>query len=290
MEQCDLRSIELDMADTISSLYEKYGYGDSAHAFNSLYIWAKDMDIKAYISPELYAAKLVSKGENTWFSPVGCEEEKKSFIADRLREKNLVFRYMTKEDAKFLNENFPGAFEIKPAINDSEYVYDRDTIENLPGKGLSRKRRYVKQLKKEHTFEIRKISPETLPDIRYILGIWRRNKDYDPDCNDQGALEAMLSSYSDMNIDGVVIYMDNAPCSVAAGYYLSGDTVDACLQKSAINIYGLQYFVRQVFSSSFPEQVKFYNYEEDLGIEGLRQAKEFMHPFSMVDMYTGKQI
>ncbi len=289
MEQYETKKIDLDMCDTVSGLYQKYGYSDSAHAFNSLYIWAKDLKITAHVSEDLYSAKLYAQGPNTWFFPVGDAEHKKAFIADRLQEKDLTLRYMTEEDVRFLNEQFPDNFQITPADSDSEYIVDRNTIENLPGKTLNRKKRYVKKLVKEHIFEIKELAGETIPDVRYILGIWRRNKDYDPDCNDLGALDAMLEHFKELGIFGIVIYMDDVPCSVMAGYLLSDNTVDCCLQKSAINTHGLQYYVRQQFSYTLPAEISFYNFEEDLGFEGLRTAKEFMHPCGMIKMYTGKQ-
>ena len=289
MEQYETKKIDFDMRDTVSGLYRQYGFNDSAHAFNSLYIWAKDMKITTHVNEDLYAARLCDCGPNTWFFPVGSAEHKKEFIADRLQAKDLTLRYMTEEDVRFLSENFPDEFLVSPADSDSEYVCDRDTIENLPGKTLNRKKRYVKKLLKEHTFEIKKLTEETIPDVRYILGIWRRNKDYDPDCNDLGALDAMIDHLSELELSGIVIYMDDVPCSVMAGYLLSDDTIDCCLQKSAINTHGLQYYVRQQFSYTQPKEIQFYNFEEDLGLEGLRQAKEFMHPCGMIKMYTGKQ-
>ena len=290
MGQTDSRKIDLDMGKTISQIYDKYGYGDSAHAFESLYIWSRDMTLSIYLADDIYAARLDKSGPNTWFFPVGSTEQKKAFVSKKLASGDLVFRYMTKEDVAFLDDNFQGRFEIDSAPGDSEYVYDRDTIENLPGKGLSRKRRYVAKLTREHSFEVKKLGKDTMADVRYILGVWRKNKDNELECNDLGALEVMMLSFSQLSIEGIVVYMDGLPCSVAAGYLLTEDTVDACLQKSTVNLHGLQYHVRQLFSAYWPESVKFYNYEEDLGIEGLKTAKEFMHPCSMVDMYKGRSI
>ena len=289
MEQINTKKIDLDMSKDISEIYRKYGYGDSAHAFNSMYIWAGDMKISAYICPDLYSGKF-DDTVNTWFFPVGSPKEKKLFIEERLKCGNLSFKYMTKEDVSFVREYFPKDFLIEPSPDDSEYIYDRDTIENLPGKGLARKRRYVKQLLKEHVLKTSLFYDGNLPDVRYILDIWRRNKEEEIYINDKEATAIMLTKINELDIYGIVLYMDDVPCAVAAGYLLNDSTVDCCLQKSAVNEYGLQYYIRQQFSQVTPQSVKFYNYEEDLGLEGLRTAKEFMHPCAMVDMYTGKQI
>ncbi|MBO6240007.1 MAG: DUF2156 domain-containing protein [Butyrivibrio sp.] len=294
MLQIATESIDLTMSKAVSKLYKEYGKNDSAHAFNSLYIWAKNMKLSIYLSPDLYAVKLNDAGTNTWFFPVGKKAQKIDFIKNRLKDGEFSLRYMTREDTEFIRESFPECFQIKKAPNDCEYLYDRDTIENLPGKVFSKKRTYVRQLLREHIFETKPLNELTIPDVRYILGIWERNKEKNKEkevnSNDKAAMQTILSAYSQMDVEGIVIYMDGIPCSAVAGYFLNDDTFDCCLQKSAININGLQYYIRKEFSLQRPINVAYYNWEEDLGIEGLKLSKKIMHPCGMVDMYTGKQL
>ena len=289
MIEIHTQKITTEMEDEITAIYDTYGYGDSAHAFKTLYIWAKDMSLCIFTAPDLYVAKTAEGGDNTWFFPVGSTEQKIEFIRTAKEAGNLQFRFMTIEDVYFLQQHFPGKFVMDPAPNDSEYIYDRNTIENLPGGSFSRKRDYVRQLIRDHDVETKIFSKEVEDDVRQISKAWSRSKENHIDVLDKNAAEIILSQYKDLDITGVVIYLDDAPLAAVLGYKLSDDTVDCCLQKTDSYLHGLQYYMRQEFSRMQPPEVVFYNWEEDLGIEGLRTAKQYMHPCRMIDMYTGRQ-
>ena len=285
-----IRSIELDREEAITQLYDTYGYGDSAHAFKTMYIWAQDLAMSLYQTSGMYTAKMEEDGDNTWLFPVGNDAEKCAFIEEMLEKGDLRFRYMTKWDTFFLQQYFPGKFKADPAPDDSEYIYDRNTIENLPGGSFSRKRDYVRQLIRDHDMETKYLSADIIDDVRQISTAWARSKENHTDVLDKCANEIILTEYDALNISGIVLYMDDAPCAAVLGYRLSDNTVDCCTQKTDCYLHGLQYYMRQEFSRMQPEEVEFFNWEEDLGIEGLRTAKQYMHPHSMIDMYTGKQI
>ncbi|RKM60544.1 DUF2156 domain-containing protein [Butyrivibrio sp. CB08] len=290
MPNITTQTIEPSLESEISRIYDSYGKGDSAHAYKTLYIWAKDMSLSVYLVGNMYAAHIDDEGENTWFFPVGEDEEKRRFIEDVLKEGNLILRYVTKEDTFFLQQYFPGKFVTDPAPDDSEYIYDRNTIENLPGGGFSRKRDYVRQLCREHDMETKLFSKALLGDVRTIFDAWSKSKENYIDVMDKAATELILDEFDELDISGIVLYMDGAPSAAVLGYRLSDNTVDCCMQKTDNYLHGLQYYMRQEFSRMQPEEVTFFNWEEDLGIQGLRTAKQYMHPCSMIDMYTGRQL
>ncbi len=283
-------TIEPSMESEINRIYTSFGRGDSAHAYKTLYIWAKDLSLSICLTDNMYTAKIDVDGKNTWFFPVGSDEEKQRFIEDALTEGDLILRYATKEDTFFLQQFFPGKFVTNPAPDDSEYIYDRNTIENLPGGCFSRKRDYVRQLVREHDMETKLFSRTLLGDVRTIFDAWSKSKENYIDVMDKCATEVILKEHEDLDISGIVLYMDGAPSAAVLGYRLSDNTVDCCMQKTDNYLHGLQYYMRQEFSRIQPETVEFFNWEEDLGIQGLRTAKQYMHPCSMIDMYTGRQL
>ncbi len=282
-------TINLDQEEDITRIYHTYGYGDSAHSFRSIYIWAKDMSLSICFCDSLYAVKIGDDISSTWMFPVGSKEKKIEFINSLLAEGNLIFKYMTIEDVYFLQQHFPGKFVMDPAPDDSEYIYDRNTIENLPGGSFASKRNYVKQLLRDHDVETRLFSSELVSDVAQISRAWSSCKGKDTLIFDQFASKVILSEYDKLDINGAVIYLDDAPCAAILGYRLEDNTVDCCVQKTDSYLHGLQYYMRQEFSKMQPPEIEFFNWEEDLGIEGLRTAKQYMHPCSMIHMYTGRQ-
>ena len=48
----------------------------------------------------------------------------------------LLFCYMRREDAEFLEQEFPGRFQIRERESDHEYIYDRKEQQEMNGKGF----------------------------------------------------------------------------------------------------------------------------------------------------------
>ncbi len=281
---CD---IALSQRETVTELYRKYGNVDSAHSFDSIFIWKDDMDLRIHLDSSFYAVRDCTM-RNTWFFPVGKSEAKRRFIKQLQKEPELQFSYATKSDIEFLNYHFPDEFEIWEEPSGSEYIMSRDTLENLSGGAFSKTRGYIRKILMNHEMRTAAIRDIPLSDILYVICLWETYKREYGTIIDENATLNALTCMDELSVEGVVLFMDGAPCAVAAGFYLRDDTVDCCIQKTTSGMQGLTYYLRQEFARSFPPEVKFFNWEEDLGLEGLRQAKTLMHPCGMIDMFTGR--
>lgn len=282
------RNIELSDKDHISEVYHRYGRRDSAHSFESCFIWKDEMNLRVVTAPDFYAIREISKNGNSWFFPVGDDDVRREFIRGLLDEGQANFFYMTGKDALFLDENFPGRFTITEAPESSEYIIDRQTMEELPGKSFTKVRGYINRLCSGHEIDIvdvRGVEKKVIYDI--IIG-WDVNRHLYEEIPDKMATKNIINHMEDLGLSGIVLYMDGEPCSVCAGFNLDDDMADCVIQKNRISMQGLTYYLRQEYARSCPASIKYFNWEEDLGIEGLRQAKELMRPCSMITMYTGR--
>ncbi len=287
MSLIETTDIDLGMQTQVEEIYRKFSARDAAHSFKSLFIWKKDMELSIYTGTYIYAVKS-TQDERFWFFPVGNDDAKKAFVEKLIASgEKIVFEYVTESDVTFLNRYFPDRFEIIPAPDNSEYIMDRDIMENLPGKHFAKDRGHVNKLLKEHelqTMDINSISKDKLLDITRT---WDKNKRNYEEVIDRTATTTIISHMEELDLHGIAIIMDGEPYAVIAGFALDDELVDCCLQKCKENVQGLSYYLRQEYAKSHGENVKFFNWEEDLGVEGLRRAKELMKPVRMLNMYTG---
>ncbi len=281
-------SITLDQQKRVSDIYSRYGHHDSAHSFESVFMWKTDMKLSIYLDEEIYAINSLSDDITTWFFPVGSEGAKSSFISSLIeKEENFRFRYMTLEDVKFITENFAEKFRIVPASTDSEYIYMREVLVDLPGHHFVKDRGRIRKLTAEHELEVMDIYDAKLDDIYEISSEWDQNKKEYTEVIDHTATDTLIGNYHQLGVRGILLKMDGRPCGVIAGFKLDDNNIDCCLQKTSHNIQGLSCYLRREFVKAVPDEIQFFNWEEDLGIEGLRQAKERMLPDHMISMYTG---
>ena len=281
--------IDLKARAHLSDIYRRFGKGDSAHCFESLFIWKEDMNLTVTYGDDIYLVKDNSSRE-TYFFPVGSDTAKKEIIATLLDRGQVRFEYMTDEDVSFTKENFSDRFRFTECPDSSEYIIDRETMQNLPGSSFSKDRGHINRLLKSHVMETRDIhdiTKEVLFDI--IIG-WDASKHMYENIPDECATKNIINNLNELDLEGIVLLMDGVPCSICAGFNLSPDTVDCVIQKNRLSQQGLTYYLRQEYARLQPDSVKFFNWEEDLGIEGLRRAKQLMRPVRMITMYTGTGI
>lgn len=278
------KTVEISDKSVINRLYNDFGHCDSAHAFQSIFIWKDDMRLSFYLGENLYSAHIGDEDDRIWFFPVGDEESKRSFIGRLIEEGKTAFYYLTEDDVSFLTENFPERFEITGAPDDSEYLFDREAMEFLRGSVFAKKRNQVKRFLKEHEVVTKPVVFDDKSVIKNIITAWDRAR-HPGGVTDHKATLNMLENMEVLGLEGVLLYLDGAPFAVIAGYAISEDTVDCCLQKAKENMQGLSFYLRQQFAASFPPDIRTFNWEEDLGLPGLRRSKEIMHPVGKIDMY-----
>ena len=282
---------EITIADKseIDRLYHTYGHGDSAHAFPSLFLWKKDMGLNILMREEAYTVRCAWKGKNRWFFPCGSKAGKRTCIEELMRGGCRGLIYMDEEDAGFLEEHFPGAFHIHEAPEDSEYLYDRNEMIGMPGSRYVKIRNLYHRLEREHRIEVRPIGEEDMETALEIMRQWRRNTARREGVRDDGFMALMTENWSALGMRGAVLKLDGKPWGITAGYALGDGAFDCCLQQAKENISGVSEHLRKALALMVDDGCRVINYEEDLGIEGLRLSKTRMRPAGMKRMFAGER-
>ena len=283
-----LRPIALTDGDTVGQLYARFGRGDSAHAFPSLYLWQEEMGLRLLTGEGFYTVSCRWKGPDAWFFPVGDDGAKEACIRALKERGPCRLCYMTEEDARFLESRFPGAFTLRETPEDSEYVYDREQMAAMPGKAFEKIRNRFRRLEKDHTLTARPLTTELLDMAAEIAAQWNRHTDTGEGILDTRATARILKEWTALNLRGVLLFLDGVPWAVAAGYGLSDGLFDCCLMKARENLPGVADHLRVRLAESLEGEFTRLNLEEDLGVEGLRQMKERLRPCDMIRMYSGE--
>lgn len=281
------RPIALADRESVEALYYRFGHGDSAHAFPSIYLWQADMGLSIAFCDEVYTVRSRWRGENAWFFPVGGDREKAACL-DRLLEVGCDrLCYMTEEDAGFLEHALPGCFEVRPSDGDSEYLYDRREMIDMAGRRFVKIRNLCRKLEREHTVAVRPLTEATLPLARRIAEAWKPRNACDGGLADSGFMACLFSDWTALGLQGVLLCLDGEPWAVAAGYPLNDTTFDCCLMKARENLAGVAEQLRSALARAVFEGITRFNFEEDLGLEGLRRMKTRLRPCGKTQMYVG---
>jgi hypothetical protein len=166
-----------------------------------------------------------------------------------------------------------------------DYLYLRTDLAELAGKRYHKKRNLVAQFLKFYTHEEKPLTPELIPEALKVLEDWRLDKGVD---GDYAACREALELFGELNMKGMVFYIDGKPAGWCLGEPIArGRMFTIHFEKGLEKYKGIYQFINQAFAATLPEYFTHINREQDLGDEGLRQAKMTYRPSGFVRKYTG---
>jgi hypothetical protein len=182
-----------------------------------------------------------------------------------------------------------GGLTITEDRDNFDYLYPRTDLAELAGKKFHKKRNLVSQffsLYPRHEEKI--LMPELIPDALEVLEKWKQNRGDD---GDYVAGREALELFADLNLKGAIYYVDGKPAAWCLGEPIARGRIFTIHFEKGLDEYkGIYQFINQAFAASLPEYLTYINREQDLGSEGLRQAKMTYRPSGFVRKYTGRII
>jgi hypothetical protein len=170
-----------------------------------------------------------------------------------------------------------------------DYVYSSLDLIQLAGRKYHRKKNLLNRFLKSYAFEYRALDIDLVECFLDMQEHWCRIKE----CTDKPGLLAedyaiyrALTHFEELDYKGGAIQIKSRVEAFSLGEVLNPVTSVIHIEKANPEITGLYSAINQLFCSNSWSDMKYINREQDLGIEGLRKAKESYYPHHMVNKYT----
>jgi hypothetical protein len=170
-----------------------------------------------------------------------------------------------------------------------DYVYRMEDLAELTGRRFHKKRNLVKQCLQAHECRHEAITEQNLAECIDMQERWcmARQCGIEPGlCKEYLAIQEMFAHYGKLHLIGGAVRVDGSIEAYAIGEELSPGTAVCHFEKAMPGTQGLGQVVNQWFVRHFLSRFVFVNREQDMGIPGLRQAKESYYPHHMVEKFT----
>lgn len=284
----ETEEITLAHRGRIERLRAACGHTSSSHAFNSLFLWQKHMDLSLYLTTDLYAVRYGKRGGNTWFFPCGEREAVRRFVKRHMDETNFELCYLRPEDAKWLVSCFPNQWELYRTPEDDEYLYEAEKHIQMKGRAYHSFRPQINKVERENEPRSEWICHHNEQDAIEVIRAWHtlheaKGGEFAGDEIDETA----VSMWRRLGIQARILYLREKPAAVTAGFYLDDITFDIAVEKTAVPLRGVSYYARRDLMASV--SCELINHEEDLGLPGLRKMKERMLPVRKNEMWAAKR-
>ena len=178
-------------------------------------------------------------------------------------------------------------------IDDDDYIYSRERLSSLSGRKLQKKRNHVNHFRKKYpAWSYEEIGEHNRSTAFLIASKWleERPEEVEEEKLENDSIAYALENSSRMGMFGGILYVGEEPVAMTLASRISSKCLDVHYEK-AIGSYaqdGAFAMINQCFASSESVmQYEFVNREEDMGIEGLRRAKETYDPDIKLKKYYG---
>jgi hypothetical protein len=182
--------------------------------------------------------------------------------------------------------------EVVENRDDADYVYKVEDLAKLRGGRYQAKRNYVKRFKEKYNYKFLELREDFIEECLLLQKEWLNIKA--PDIDDVSSLSISLESRSVTNLllnfgkiglFGNVLLVDDKVEGFIIAEELNNDTVVVHAEKANTEYVGIYPAINQLFCESISDRYKFINWEQDVGLAGLRKSKLSYYPHHLVRKY-----
>lgn len=269
---------------------------ENAHLnFTNLFMWRNIYSIK-WTEVDGYLVIKAGYGNQQFFlQPIGPDEGAHNVLeamAEHFREQNLPFmiRGMERFMIDVLEEWRPGQFDLDGDRDNFDYVYNSKDLIELKGRKYHSKKNHINSFRRSYSdYQYMELTPEWVPHCIENQLEWCRKKGCDDDPTLRGESDAIievLTRWTELNLTGGLITIGGKVEAFTFGEALNSDTAVIHVEKANPDIRGVYPVINQKFCETAWSQLAYINREEDMGLEGLRKAKESYYPVRMIEKFV----
>jgi hypothetical protein len=164
-----------------------------------------------------------------------------------------------------------------------DYLYFRNDLEKLPGKKFHKKRNLVTGFLNSYSYEGKPLLKDHIPAALSILQRWQTAQG---EAGDFEETREALMLFEELDLCGAIYDVDGVPSAFVIGEPLVEKLSYVIhFEKADTSYKGIYQFINKAFAQVLPKKYVYVNREQDLGDEGLRQAKLTYRPCSFVKKY-----
>lgn len=257
--------------------------------FANLYSWGDIYDLRWAICGERL---MVHSGRDGFlFMPVGppCSVLEMVEMSDRLLRQGASGSYVL-VDAGYVEQNgsINDYFTAEVDGNNADYVYSARALVELKGRKLHKKKNLLSQfLRNNPDYTREKMGACHVDECLGLAEKWCKIKSCEQlgFTHESSALRRALEGFDELEIEGIIIRVGGAVAAFSIFDSQNRNTAAVHFEKYSGEIKGAAQVINWETARYLAPTYKYINREQDLGIEGLRRAKESYCPAFVVKTY-----
>ncbi len=289
--------ITIDKKEYINSFLKTLDSENSELTFTNFFMWRKSYNVRyAEVSGCLVIISRYRSFPYTVYFPIGDGNKKAALdeVISFFKNKNKDFqiRLSGENEIEMLNSFYPDEFEVIEDTDSFDYIYNIDDLSKLSGKKYHAKRNFINRFENSYNYSYYTMMPKDKADCVSLFEKWyAEKKDSVPGLSESHeAVCELLENWEKLDITGGCIRVDGEMVAFSFGEPLNKEkkTVVIHLEHADTAFDGAFPMINKQFLINEWKDYRFANREEDMGLEGLRKAKQSYYPCRMAKKYYAK--
>ncbi|UTY32027.1 DUF2156 domain-containing protein [Treponema putidum] len=281
--------ISLEMQSEMEFYLKRLPDGISELTFLNLYFFRHNYKYQVSKTDNLLIIQGEYRGESFFITPcctVDVEITKE--LSAKYKKWMILSKSFLDNNTNVFNLPFFKELKIEEDRDNFDYVYLRKDLAELKGKDFHKKKTHINKFEKSYDkIKIEPLTLENVDDAKKVLEEWNRTKvTSNPENSDYEAALDALSILSRTSMMGIILYVWDEPVAWTLAEITQNNKTAVILFEKALASYkGSFQYINYAFAGYLPEYIEFINREQDLGDEGLRQAKMTYKPIKFIKKY-----
>lgn len=265
------------------------------YAMVNIFFWNDTDKLMFAVIDDVLVYRLIDD-ENAYYSIVEFIEEPAKLVMKLEQDAadngcRMVLTNMSENMVLRLEREMVGQLRYWYDREYSDYIYEVDDLIRLSGSKYHGKKNHLNKFLNTYAFLYEEITNDNIEECRRMKEEWavRKGGDIEEYREELDIIDNVLDNYDKFNLIGGLIRIDGKVSAFTIGEAISEDTFVTHFEKADEDIPGLYQAINQQFAANSISGFKYVNREDDIGLEGIRQAKLSYRPVMMFDKYNAEK-
>lgn len=290
----DFRPIELCDKSCIEAFVKPKNYMICEYSFVYLMLWKDVMHFEYCVEEDVLFIRGFYGGRWLYFLPVtktGAMDEHYLKVERYAEEIGQRWKLVCAEyiGIKDFSAEFLHGYEFIKHVDLCDYIYRASDLIELPGKKYHKKRNHVSKFHSKYEYEFLPLRREDFSECLAFYDVWLNTKPEEMSkemMDELSAIKKAFQLYEELGLVGACIKIDGKIRGFTIGEYTNAQMGTIHFEKCDSSFDGIFATINQLFAKEYFSQMSYINRQDDMGLPGLRKAKQSYYPVMMGDKYN----
>ncbi len=289
----EFQKINLDNIGYLTSFLRNQNYRQCDFTIGALYVWSDYYQFEYLIHNNTLYLRATIDGKIRYFIPLGNNlKDDISFLQEFAKKNNQELEFCFVPEA-VLAEFTNMGYHIEAELDFFDYLYNIKDLIELSGNKYKRQRNHInKFLRLYKNYQYQELTVDDIPKVLQFLERFNLDTPH-KDCSkvfiyDLSKTYDLVKNFDKLGQIGGLLLVDGEIVALTIGEIIK-DTIYIHTEKALRSYHGSYMMINNLFlKNNQNNQLQYVNREEDVGDEGLRQAKQSYRPIKLLNKFFVK--